>query len=100
MVLGLLTMLYTCFGCATPEAVHHATIVDNLVPVPVHREPPPALLVPVDGGPLPEFVAPTDPAATSALTPEGERRLKEWLLALRERVDSWRAWATAGGGKL
>lgn len=93
----ILAVMFGILGCAAPAAVHHATIVDNLVPVPVHREPPAALLSPVDGGPLPEFVAPTDPAASSALTAEGERRLREWLLALRERVDSWRAWATAGG---
>lgn len=96
VVVLTLAVMFGLLGCASPAAVHHSTIVDNLVPVPVHRDPPAALLAPVDGGPVPVFVAPTDPAASSALTAEGERRLKEWLLALRERCEAWRAWATAG----
>jgi hypothetical protein len=75
-------------GCAgvSPETI--------TVQVPVARPltPPPELTAPLTA-PLPVFVAPTTPAATSALTPAGERDLQQLLLELFTRLRAWTAWA-------
>lgn len=91
---GLALMVLALGGCATVGGVGTEMVAVS-VPVAVHRTPPPELLAPPDAGELPEFVAPTDPAATSALTPEGERRLKSWLLELKRRDEMWRAWGAS-----
>lgn len=65
------------------------------VPIATRATPPAELLAPVNMTP-PVFVSPADPAASSALTPAGERRLKELLLDLFERGQAWQAWATEG----
>lgn len=64
------------------------------VPVYVEREPPAELVEPYAPDALPVFVSPDDPAATSALTPDGERSLKLLLHDLLTRDRAWRAWAT------
>jgi hypothetical protein len=56
--------------------------------------PPSALLEPVTA-PLPVFVAPSDPKASSALTPENERLLLALIEDLLARIAAWKAWATA-----
>jgi hypothetical protein len=56
--------------------------------------PPAELTAPLAGDPLPAFVAPTDPAATSALTADGERDLQQLLLELLTRLRAWAAWAS------
>jgi hypothetical protein len=74
-------------GCAvSPETVN--------VPVAV-RAKAPAELTAAIASPLPVFVAPTDAAASSALTPEGERALRAWIDELLTRLRAWQAWATA-----
>lgn len=64
------------------------------VQVSVAPEPPPELLTEVPRPAL-LFVAPNDPAATSALTAEGERSLRSWVADLEGMIDAWRAWAAA-----
>jgi len=66
------------------------------VPVAIRVAPPAELLAAPVGVPLPVFVAPTDPAASSALTAEGERRLRVLLNDLLTRIAAWKAWAAAG----
>lgn len=70
--------------------------VEVRVPVPVKAKVPKELHQPVKMGPLPVFVSPADPKATSALTPEGEKRLKRLLLELVTRIRAWEAWDTGG----
>lgn len=76
-------------GCA---GVSRETVTVK-VPVAVRSAPPPELTAPLDSPP-PVFVAPADPQATSALTPAGERRLKQLLHELLTRARAWAAWAT------
>lgn len=64
------------------------------VPVAVRREPPPELLAPYRAQALPVFVLPSDPNASSALTPEGERQLRALLSDLMARDEAWRAWGS------
>jgi hypothetical protein len=65
------------------------------VKVPVAVMPtPPAVLLEVPAPPRALFVSPSDPAATSALTPDGELRLRAWVEDLQLRLDAWAAWAS------
>ena len=86
-------------GCAgaPPQAVPVVETVYVDRPVPVKRQPP-AELMALRGqlGPLPVFVDPGDPAATSALTPDGERRLRALLEQLVTGLEAWEAWAAEG----
>lgn len=89
-VIGAMCMLLLLSGCAgTPE------IVTVKVPVPVKAAAPPELTAPRTQSP-PMFVAPAGLAATSCLTPEGERVLKAFLLELHIRLQAWEAWGAAG----
>lgn len=56
------------------------------------RVPPAELLAPLTP-PLPTVVPPQDPAASSALTAEGERLLRALLAELLTRIAAWEAWA-------
>lgn len=84
------------FGCG-PDPSRPVVVtkpVEVPIPVPVMVSPPPELLEPVyDPDRLPEFVSPSDPMASSALTGEGERRLRELLLDLLDRLEAWSQWA-------
>jgi hypothetical protein len=77
-----------------PTIVREVVTVDVLTPVPFKAPPPPELLAPLTI-PLPVFVAPTDPAASSALTAEGERLLRGLIEELLRLRSAWIAWATA-----
>lgn len=68
--------------------------VEVQVPVPVKATPPPELLAAITP-PLPVFVAPSSPDASSALTVEGERMLRGLIEDLLQRLNAWKAWATA-----
>jgi len=87
----LLLVFALLVGCTTPPVTKEVK-----VPVAVRAMPPAELLAPVSTDPLPVFVKPTDANATSALTPQGERRLKQLLLELFTRTLAWEAWATSG----
>jgi hypothetical protein len=97
-LLLVILIILLCAGCAAPSPLAPIRIVETVtVEVPVFvRATPPAELVaasvaPSDG--LPVFVSPSDPAATSAMTEEGERALRLWILELNARLDAWRRWA-------
>ncbi|MDF1625683.1 MAG: hypothetical protein P1U84_05300 [Parvibaculaceae bacterium] len=87
----IVTCLVLMTGCETPAG--RVQIQEVYIPVPAAREVPAVLLEPVSAD-RPHFVSPADPAATSALTAEGERALKGLLLALQGRIEAWKAWAT------
>jgi len=67
--------------------------VEVKIPVPVRVAPPQELLegfkIPVE-----PFTDPKNPKATSCLTKEGEREIKELLLDIKTRIDAWQIWAT------
>lgn len=90
-----ITLMGGCAGKLPPETiivkVPEIQVVE--VPVPVKVEPPAELLEPL-GVVLPEFIQPTDPEASSALTPEGERLLRILLEQLLTRIEAWEAWAS------
>lgn len=90
-----------CFwltGCAhRPPAPAPIRVVEAQrveVPVPVRREPPAELVAPYRPDSVPAFVEPSDPSASSALTPEGERQMRALLNDLMARDEAWRRWAT------
>lgn len=87
----VMIMLSACDNSARLEPV----VVTKEVSVPVGQyiEPPeelrPQLIVPSD---LPNFVAPSSPAATSCLTPEGEARFRLLTGGLNRRLEAWEKW--------
>lgn len=76
-----------------PAPVHIVDPVTVKVPVQVRRDPPKELADAYKPEALPAFVAPAESAATSALTPEGEKRLKLLVHDLLVRDEAWRKWA-------
>ena len=79
-------------GCASaPEIV--VKTVEIKVPVPVRVEAPAELLAPYRPTKLPVFVQPAAPAASSALTADGEKALRAIIEDLTARDAAWRAWA-------
>jgi len=91
----VLTVLLCGCGARTvppPQIVKMVETVEVKVPVPVVRVPPPELLAPLHP-PLPLFVAPESPDASSALTAEGERLLRGLIEELLTRIEAWRTWA-------
>jgi hypothetical protein len=90
-----IVLLLALAGCASRQ-LEPVFIIERVeVPVPVKREPPEWLAEPYRPQRLPEFVPPSDPAATSALTAEGEQALKLLLEGARTRDRAWRAWSAA-----
>jgi hypothetical protein len=77
-----------------PTIVREVQVVEVKVPVPVERQPPAALLADIKP-PLPVFVAPSDPKASSALTPDGELLLLALIESLLAQIDAWKVWATS-----
>ena len=75
-----------------PQIERITETVEVKVPVPVVRVPPPELLAPLNP-PLPLFVDPTQPDASSALTVDGERLLRALIEELLGRIDAWKTWA-------
>jgi len=90
VVVVLIIAAAVVFGCASVST----ETIEVKVPVAVRAAPPPELTAPLAVDPLPVFVAPTDPAATSALTAAAERDLQQLLLELLTRLRAWAAWAT------
>ncbi len=88
-------VLLIAAGCASDQPPRTITLTETIevkVPVPVRADVPDALTARIDV-PTPSFVSPTDPAATSALTAEGEQRLRSLLIVLKGRIDALKAWA-------
>ena len=76
-------------ACAGPERI---VTKEVLVPVPTKAEAPDWLASEYRPEALPEFVAPSDPRASSALTPEGEKALRLIIMDLTGRDRAWREW--------
>lgn len=83
-------MVLALAACAGPERI---VTKEVMVPVPVKAEAPDWLASEYRPEALPEFVAPSDPRATSALTPEGEKALRLIILDLTSRDQAWQEWA-------
>lgn len=87
-------------ACGKKPPVVQSTIVEVvktvevLKPIPVKAQPPAELLTPLQV-PLPVFVAPSDPLASSALTIEGERLLRGLIEELLQRITALQDWAKA-----
>lgn len=77
-----------------PQTITVYQPVEVLKPIPV-KAPPPAELLTTVSSPLPVFVAPSDPLASSALTVDGERVLRALLEELLATIQAWKTWATA-----
>lgn len=77
-------------GCATQERI---VTKEVMVPVPTKPEAPDWLMAGYKPEAIPEFVSPSDPRASSALTPEGEKALRLIIIDLTGRDDAWREWA-------
>lgn len=81
-------------GCTSkPARVVIREPIEVRVPVAVKPAPPHELLEPLQHAALPEFIAPCEESASSALSPDGERNLKHLLLRLETRLKEWKAWA-------
>ncbi len=92
----LIIWLFACglAGCAAADSqvIYKTQQVD--VQVPVKRQAPDELTASLKLD-LPAFIAPADPAASSCLSPEGEKKLQLSLFDLRTRIDGWAAWYAA-----
>jgi len=92
----IMMMIMLLTGCGVLERKPDPIVIREPVrveiPVPVRATPPAELLAPLQITP-PAFVAPTDPRASSALTPEGEKALRMMLLEMGARLSAWQAWA-------
>ena len=85
----LLTIGLCLTACDTGQKIQTVNI-----PVAVKAIPPKALTAPI-ADPLPTFIAPTDPHASSALTAEGEKQLKILIHDLNAKVNAWTTWASS-----
>lgn len=90
----VLIVAFAACGKKTPPVVTPPEIrtVTVEVPVPVKAQPPAELLT-AQTFPLPIFIAPSDPGASSALTAEGERLLRGLIEELLAKLRAWEAWA-------
>ena len=84
-------------GCAGAPVKPPPVIITEYrnVPTPIltKRTPPPELTGDVGVPSALVFVLPTDPQASSALTPAGEAALVELVERYRRALAAWRAWA-------
>lgn len=95
LLLGIVILVAGCGAKQVPPQV--VTIREPFevkVPVPVRRPFPPELLVKLTP-PLPIFVAPSDPEASSALTAKDERLLRGLVEDLLGRINACIVWGTA-----
>lgn len=92
----VLCMCAVACGGKAPPVVQppRVEVVTVKEPVPF-RVPPPAELLAPFTFPLPVFISPFDPKATSALDAEGERFWRGVIEELLQRIEAWKAWASA-----
>ena len=92
-ILGI-ALLAACSGAPVKPPPVIITEYRN-VPTPIltKRPPPPELTSDVGVPSALVFVLPTDPQASSALTPAGEAALVELVERYRRALAAWRAWA-------
>jgi hypothetical protein len=93
---AIIALCVTMWGCAG----HTRPTVPSPVYVPIATPctPPAALMEPLSVR-TPTFVSPSDPNATSALTPDGEKELAALIQTLVDRIEDWKTWASTSGGK-
>lgn len=72
---------------APPIVVTKIETVEKAYPVQTPIDLPPELLLPLPPPPF-RFIAPSDPKATSALDPEGERGILAWIVSAKARYDA------------
>lgn len=75
-------------GCAAQQP----TIVR--VPVVEHRQPPEALLAPINPPSGDVFISPRDKTAVVGMSKDGKERLVGYIDSLAIQLEAWRAWAT------
>lgn len=92
LMAGLLLVALTACATTDPQVIYKTQQVD--VQVPTKRLAPDELTMPLKLD-LPAFIAPADPAASSCLSIEGEKRMQLSLYDLRARIDGWEAWYAA-----
>lgn len=99
LVIALVALLVV--GCGAkkvpapaPTIVREVVTVEVDRPVLERRVPPPELMARITAM-LPRFVAPSDPNATVALTPEGVRDILAFLEFVFGKDAAWKAWAAA-----
>lgn len=90
-ILFLVLALAGCAAHQDPSYIYRTQEVK--VPVEVKRVPPAVLMTDIKPGPELRFVAPSDAAASSALTKSGERALRALIRDLHARLEAWKAWA-------
>lgn len=95
MVLSLIGLMLS--GCAVidwirPDPVIKHEVIEVKVPVVMKAKPPEVLTVPLKLD-LPVFVAPTSEGASSALTVQGEAKMKRLLVDLHDKERAWREWS-------
>lgn len=92
LIFGLAPLLALSIlsGCE-PTVIERPVQVN--VPVPVRVLPPAELTNPPAPTALPQWVAPSNPAATSCLTAEGEQVLKGLVADSADRTKALKAWA-------
>ena len=88
----LLIMVTACSSPVLPQSI--IDTVDVSVPTLQRDEAPIELKrTPIDTSDLPEFVAPTNPAATSCLTGNSEPKMKGVILRDQKYLNAWEKWA-------
>jgi hypothetical protein len=92
-ILLFIATLLLVAGCAAREPIIKYEMVEVKVPVRVKAPAPVELMVPIEASP-PIFISPADPEASSALSREGEERLKRLLIEHHDRELAWRTWAS------
>lgn len=94
MLVGIGLMLS---GCAVVDWIRPEPIIKYEtieVKVPIYMKPtPPGILLKPPEFVLPAFVGPGSEWASSALTVQGEAKLKRILLNLHDRDKAWREWS-------
>lgn len=92
IVAAIAAFMLTGCGLFKTRVEYVERIVEVRVPVAVMPVPPEQITLPIPpAGPI--WIAPADPAATSALDPVGEAALRSWVDALILRIRAWEAWA-------
>jgi hypothetical protein len=93
----LVVIALMLYGCAVidwirPEPIIKYETIEIKVPIYMKPTPPDILLKPPEFV-LPVFVGPRSEWASSALTVQGEAKLKRILLNLYDREKAWREWS-------
>ena len=92
--LSLIVIVFLSIGCAVKPPVIKYEVVEVKVPIQVKAQAPAELMVDLNIIP-PVFIEPSNPKASSALSPEGEKNLKRLLIDYHDRELAWRTWAGA-----